>query len=252
MVLIVDERTPVVHFRLNRPQCHHALNHELIATLTQAYTQYAYREDIQVITLRSSGPIFSAGADLADMKNGIHASLEENYQQAKALSQLFKAIYSSPKMTVAAIQGHAFGGGIGLFAASDMAIGVKESTFCFSEASLGLAPAVISPYILSRAPTQVVKRWFLTANRFDAHEAHQYQILDDVVPLEVLDDAVEEISQRWQMLSPSGLYASKQLLQKHAPAHHNEEALIQMIAQLRTTEDAQKRLSAFLNKKSAR
>ena len=181
----------VLRLRLDRPSLHNAFDATLIATLTQALEQAADDAAVRVVLLEGSGTSFSAGADLNWMRGMASASEAENRVDALALARLMRTLDELPKPTIARVHGAAFGGGVGLVACCDIAIGVPEAKFGLTESKLGLLPAVISPYVIAAIGPRQSRRWFATAEIFDAATALQIGLLHQVVPGDQLDAAVQ-------------------------------------------------------------
>jgi methylglutaconyl-CoA hydratase len=158
---------------LDRPDVHNAFDGELIAELTRAFVALGADEAVRVIVLTGAGRSFSAGADIGAMRRSLDFTAEENRADAERLATLFETIDACPRPTIARINGAAYGGGVGLVAACDLAIAAESATFAFSEVRLGIAPAVISPYVLRRIGEAQARALFLTATRFGAARARE-------------------------------------------------------------------------------
>ena len=148
--LIVNQQNSVAEITLNRPDVHNAFDETLIAELTDCVARLSVDATVRVIVLRGAGASFCAGADLAYMGRMAGYTQAENLADAQALQRMFAALAHCPKVTIARVQGAAMGGGAGLAAACDIAIAAEDAKFAFSEARLGLAPAVIAPYVLQK------------------------------------------------------------------------------------------------------
>ena len=154
------ERTgPVARLRLDRPTLHNAFDAGLIDALTSALDQLADDPDVRAVVLEGSGASFSAGADLHWMRGMASASEAANREDALALARLMRTLDELPKPTIARVHGAAFGGGVGLVACCDIAIGVPEAKFGLTESKLGLLPAVISPYVIAAIGPREARRW---------------------------------------------------------------------------------------------
>src|ERR1035437_10963050 len=162
---------PVSRVTLNRPEVRNAFNDEVIAELTQAFTQLGQDPQVRAIVLAAEGVAFCAGADLNWMRRMADYTHAENLADAAALAEMLRVLYTCPKPTVARIQGDVYAGGIGLVAVCDMAISVDTANYCLSEVRLGLMPATISPYVIRAMGARAAHRYFLTAERFDAGQA---------------------------------------------------------------------------------
>jgi methylglutaconyl-CoA hydratase len=240
---------------MNRPALHNAFDPVLIAELTAALDTLAADHDVRVVVLEGEGPSFSAGADLNWMRGMAAASEEENRQDALALARLMRTLDELPKPTIARVHGAAFGGGVGLIACCDIAIGVPDAAFGLTESRLGLLPAVISPYVIAAIGARHARRYFASAERFDAAEALRIGLLHQVVPAERLDDAVQ---QQIDLLLKAGPHAaaSAKALVRAVCAQPDRDRLdtdnAALIARLRVSPEGQEGISAFLEKRPAR
>ncbi len=238
----------VLTLRMQRADKHNALNPELIDALTDALAHSARNEQVRAIVLTGDGRSFCSGADLAWMQASIDYSPQQNQQDAARLSDLMRALAQSPKPTLARINGPAFGGGVGLIACCDIAITVDSAVFAFSETRLGLVPAVISPYILMSIGPRHARRLFMTAERFNAHDALQWQLVHQVVKSDELDQSIETQLQLLLQAGPHALQHCKTLI----PLLNDQaldQQLINLIATLRSSPEAQEGLRAFLDKR---
>ena len=190
----VERQGPVGLVTMNRPERHNAFDAEFIAELTEAFRSMEGEDGVRVIVLSAAGRSFSAGADLHWMKRAAGYTKDENQRDAMALGALLRTLDHLRKPTVARVQGAAFGGGVGLVACCDIAIGLQSATFALSEARLGLIPAVISPYVVAAIGSRAARRYYLTAERFDAAEAFRMGLLHDLaVDEETLDEKIGEM-----------------------------------------------------------
>jgi methylglutaconyl-CoA hydratase len=173
---------------LNRVDLHNAFNDEMIKEIEAAFNEMGQNPAVRVVILQANGKSFCAGADLNWMKRMIDYSFEENVVDALGLARMLKTIHDCPKPVIARVHGAAFGGGVGLISACDFAVSVESAGFALTEVKLGLLPAVISPFVLKKIPASAAQRYFLTAEKFDAREAHRIGLLSDVVPDETALD----------------------------------------------------------------
>src|SRR5687767_11008638 len=192
-MLEVAKRDGIARVTLNRPELRNAFDDELIKKLRIAFEDLSADKAVRVMILAGNGPAFCAGADLNWMKRMAGYGYDENLADARALAEMLAALDRMPKPTIARVHGPVFAGGTGLVAACDIAVGTPEAKFCLSEAKLGLSPATISPYVMRAMGERNARRYFLTAEVFDAEEAHRIGMLSLVVPPEKLDPAVEEL-----------------------------------------------------------
>ena len=169
--LLLSVEQHVATITLNRPDKRNAFNDEVISELTEAFKFCGEQADVRAVVLAANGKAFCAGADLNWMRAMADYTRDENLADADKLAQMLATIYNCPKPTIAAIQGDVYAGGMGLVAACDIAIAVKNANFCLSEVRLGLIPATISPYVIRAMGARAAHRYFLTAEVFDAKEA---------------------------------------------------------------------------------
>ncbi len=243
---------PIARLRMTRAQVHNAFDAGLIAELTAALEQVGGDDAIRVLVLEAEGASFSAGADLNWMRGMAAASEEENRQDSLALARLMRTLDELPKPTIARVQGAAFGGGVGLVACCDIAIGVPDAKFGLTEAKLGLLPAVISPYVVAAIGAHNARRYFATAEVFDAAEALRIGLLHQVVDADALDAAVQKQVDLLLKAGPVASATAKTLVRDviaHAdgPRHDTDNAAL--IARLRVSPEGQEGLSAFLDKR---
>lgn len=242
----------VARLRLNRPEIHNAFDATLIAALTGALDAIAGDPDIRVVVLEGEGASFSAGADLNWMRGMAAASEEENRQDSLALARLMRRLDELPKPTIARVHGAAFGGGVGLVACCDIAIGARGAKFGLTESRLGLLPAVISPYVVEAIGARQARRWFATAEIFDADQAARMGLLHEVVEPDALDDAVQRQVALLLKAGPHAAASAKALVRQvasHADRDRHDTDNAALIARLRVSDEGQEGLTAFLDKR---
>jgi methylglutaconyl-CoA hydratase len=252
--LQIERVDKVVTVRLNRPDKHNAFDETLIADLTQAFRHLAGDVAARAVVLAANGPSFSAGADLDWMKRMSALGREENERDSLLLADLMAAIDRCPKPVVGLIEGPAFGGGVGLVACCDIAIATTKASFCLSEVRLGLIPAVISPYVAAAIGPRACRRYFLTAEKFDAATAERLGLVHRVVAPDALADARDEIIGHLLKGGPSALAAAKDLIQRVSYAKI-DEALRRdtawRIADARASAEGKEGIAAFLEKRKS-
>jgi len=251
---LIEQRTgAVLRLRLDRPDLHNAFDAALIAALTTALQRAGNDDGVRVVVLEGSGASFSAGADLNWMRGMAAAGETENRSDALALARLMRTLDELPKPTVARVHGAAFGGGVGLVACCDIAIGVPEAKFGLTESKLGLLPAVISPYVIDAIGERQARRWFASAEIFDAETALRIGLLHQVVPAMQLDEAVQRQIALLLKAGPKAAASAKSLVRRVA-AESDRDVLDRenaaLIAQLRVSPEGQEGLAAFLDKRS--
>lgn len=248
----VDARG-VATVTLDRPALHNAFDDALIAALTDALRSLGRDEAVRVVVLAARGKSFSAGADLDWMRRTAGYSREENLRDAEALAALMRTLDGLPRPTVAVVQGPAYGGGVGLVACCDVAVASTAATFCLSEVRLGLAPAVISPYVVAAIGPRAARRYALTAERFDAAEARRLGLVHEAVAPEALEAAAGRIVAALLAGGPRAVAAAKSLLARVARAPLDDGLVAETaerIAALRASEEGREGLSAFLEKRT--
>lgn len=252
--LAVLTEGPVLRLRMQRAALHNAFDPTLITALTTALEAAADDAQVRVVVLESEGPSFSAGADLNWMRGMATASEADNTTDALALARLMRVLDELPKPTIARVQGAAFGGGVGLIACCDIALGVAGAKFGLTESKLGLLPAVISPYVIEAIGARQARRWFATAELFDAHEAHRIGLLHAVVDDEAALDAA--LARQLALLLKAGPVAAagaKALVRRVVATADRDTCDADnaaLIARLRVSPEGQEGLAAFLDKRA--
>ncbi len=243
----------VARIRLNRPALHNAFDAALIAALTTALAAAGDDPAVRAVVLEGEGASFSAGADLHWMRGMAAASEAANREDALALARLMRTLDELPRPTIARVHGAAFGGGVGLVACCDIAIGVPEAKFGLTESRLGLLPAVISPYVIAAIGARQARRWFASAEIFDAAEALRIGLLHQVVPAEALNEAVARQVNLLQAAGPLAAAGAKRLVHAvtaHADGTKHDADNAALIARLRVSPEGQEGIAAFLDKRA--
>ena len=242
----------VARITLTRPEVRNAFNDEVIQQLKAAFETVGARDDVRAVVLAAEGPAFCAGADLNWMRRMADYTRDENLADAGQLAAMLTAIYACPKPTVAAVQGDVFAGGMGLVAACDMAVSVDTATYCLSEVKLGLIPATISPYVIRAMGARAAHRYFLTAERFSAAEAHRIGFVHQVVGADALDAAVQSLTDALCSAGPDAVRACKRLVQDVAEREINAALVAQTvagIADIRASAEGREGVASFLQKR---
>ena len=250
--LQIEKAGKVTTVRLNRPDKHNAFDEHLIAELTQAFRDLASDAAVRVAVLTANGQSFSAGADLDWMKRMSAMGRADNERDAMALADLMEAIDRCPKPVVGVIQGAAFGGGVGLVACCDIAIATSSASFSLSEVRLGLLPAVISPYVAAAIGPRACRRYFLTAERFDAATAAKLGLVHRVVEPEALEAARDETIKQLLIGGPAAQGAAKDLIRRVAGAAIDDTLrrdIAARIADARASAEGKEGIAAFLEKR---
>ena len=246
------ERGPVARVRMNRPQVFNAFDEAMIGELDAAFAALADDAQVRVIVLEGEGKAFSAGADLQWMQRASTASLEWNVADARCFAGMLHRIHSSPKPTVARVQGLALGGGVGLACACDIAIAADDARFAVSEAKFGILPSVIGPYLTNAVGKRQALRLALTTARIPAAEALAIGLVQQVVAADQLDAAVAQVAAELSANGPAALGEIKALFSQLAVGPITAEVrelTAQTIARVRGTDEAREGFAAFLGKR---
>jgi len=242
----------IAKITFNRPTIHNAFDDLLIEELTQTLISIEQYKQIRVVLLTSTGTSFCAGADLNWMKKMAEYSRDENLKDAQALAKLMEVLNNLSKPTIALVQGPTYGGGVGLVACCDIAIAAHEANFCLSEVKLGLVPAVISPYVIDAIGARAARRYFLTAEKFDAEAALRLGLIHQIVPSQELETAGTQLAKTIISNSPNAVTTAKKLISK-INKQFIDKKLIQItaecIADIRSSAEGKEGVNAFLQKR---
>jgi methylglutaconyl-CoA hydratase len=245
-------RNAVAVITLARPDVHNAFDETLIAELTAAFVALDDDRDVRAVVLTGAGKSFCAGADLNWMKRMAAFGAKENLADANALATMLRTLYALSKPTIARVHGAAYGGGVGLVAACDIAVGAQDATFALSEARLGLIPATIAPYVIEAIGARQARRYFLSAERFTAAEAFRIGLLHDIVPVTELDARVNELLGALMAAGPVAQLECKALIRgvAHRPIDADVIAgTARHIAAVRASAEGKEGVAAFLRKR---
>ncbi len=248
----LDVAGGVGRITMARPEKHNAFDDGLIADLSAAFDAAGHDDAVRVVVLEGEGKSFSAGADLGWMQRMADYSDAENLEDARKLAHMVRILNELPRPTIARVQGAAFGGGVGLVAACDIALASQAASFCLSEARLGLIPSVISPYVVEAIGARAARRYFQTAERFDAETALALGLVHEVVPRERLDGRLDELVGVLLDNGPAAMAASKDLVRRVASDPVDDamvEDTAQRIADIRATDEGREGVQAFLEKR---
>ncbi len=246
----------VATLTLDRPQCHNAFDADLIRQLSCKLAELEDNDALRLLVLTGSETSFSAGADLNWMRSMADYTEEENAKDSHALAKVMRQLNFFSKPTIARVNGAAFGGGVGLIACCDIAIASNQAKFALSEVKLGLAPAVISPYVLRAMGESQARRYFLSGEIFDAADALRMGLIHLAVDAESLDSAVQQQIRLLLKAGPNAQVACKHLIQSitQCKLKHQieiDQITTQIIAQLRVSREGQEGTRAFLSKRAA-
>jgi methylglutaconyl-CoA hydratase len=251
----VAARNAITIVTLNRPEVHNAFNETLIAELTGALRGLAADKTVRAVVLIGAGESFCAGADLNWMRKMATFSPAQNLADAKSLATMLATLNEMPQPTIARVHGSAFGGGVGLVACCDIAIGTPDATFALSEAKLGLVPGAISPYVIEAIGARAARRYFLTAERFTAAEAFRLGLLHDLAQPAEIDGRINELLGFLVTAGPRAQAEAKQLIRVVAHRPIDDASVIagtaRRIARVRATPEAKEGMAAFLGKRRA-
>lgn len=251
VLLDIDNRG-VATVTLNNPDKHNAFDDEIIAQLTQVFTDVAQNDDVRVMVLAANGKSFCAGADLGWMKRMANYSYQENLHDANGLANMLKALNFIPQPTIAKIQGAAFGGAVGLASCCDIVIASEKASFSLSEVKFGLIPATISPYVVSAIGQKAARRYFQTAERFFADKAMQLGLVDEVTTVDELDQSVNHMINTLLANGPVAMRQAKQLVFDIAYQTIDQDLITETskrIAAIRISDEGQEGLGSFFEKR---
>lgn len=251
-MLKIETAGGVARVTLDRPGIRNAFDDALIAALTSVLRELDADTAVRAVVLAGNGPAFCAGADLNWMKRMAGYGYEQNLADAQALAGMLQTLDRMAKPTIARVHGPAFAGGVGLVAACDIAIGTPEAKFCLSEAKLGLSPATISPYVVRAMGERIARRYFLSAEVFDAGEAYRIGLLSMVSPSEELDGEIDEILKHLVQGGPQALAKIKDLIRR-VSSGQIDDAMVgdtaARIAEIRVSPEGREGIAAFLAKR---
>ncbi|NRP10650.1 MULTISPECIES: enoyl-CoA hydratase/isomerase family protein [unclassified Marinobacterium] len=253
LVLLEKTKSGCANLVINRPEVHNAFDDTIIEQLITGLKEAENDPDVRVLALRSNGKNFSAGADLGWMKRIANNSYAENLVDAGRLAELMRCLYQFSKPTICLVQGAAYGGAVGLAACCDIVIAEEGSRFCLSEVKIGLIPAVISPYVVRAIGERQSRRFFLTAEPFNALEAYRFGLVHEVVSDSTqFDEALEKFTSILIGNSPQGMHAAKDLIFAVSNKEIDEPLIndtARRIAEIRVSPEGQEGLGAFLEKR---
>lgn len=243
---VIEKEKGIKEVWLNRPDLHNAFNAELIEEMISLFESF---KDERLIILTGKGNSFCAGADLNWMKAMKDYTKEENFQDSKRLARMFSAINECDVPVVGRINGHALGGGVGLVSVCDYVVAVDNALMGFTEVRLGLIPAVISPYCISKIGEANARAWMLSGERFGAEEAKRMGLVNEIVIAPDLDTKIEEVKKKFLAAGPVAAKEAKKLIRgvmKNLKA--SEDFTCQMITERRVSSEGQEGMRALLQK----
>jgi len=237
----------VARLTLNRPEIHNAFNAELISELTRVLEEIKLK-DARLLVISGAGKSFCAGADLNWMSSMKTWTEDENFQDSKKMAAMFRTLNTMPIPVIGKINGHALGGGSGLVSCCDYAIAVDSALFGFTEARLGLLPAVISPYVMAKIGESHARAWFLSGERFNATQAMKMNLIHEVASVEDLDEKVERAIASFMQAGPEAARAAKDLIFRVRVSQEVEDETCRRISKTRIGQEGQEGMRALLEK----
>ena len=252
VLLQIDSRGSAT-ITLNRPDVHNCFDDTMVAGLERAIHDVVEHEDVRVTTLVSRGPTFSAGADLNWMREVADQSEAANREDARQLGAMLNGLAQLPMPTVALVQGNAYGGGIGLIAACDIVVAVKDCVFAFTEVNLGLTPSMISPFVVAAIGARQARRYFVTGEKFDTYHAQRMGLIHEMVPTQgALTAQGEYMVDQILQSAPGAVSKAKTLIADIVNKPVDKalmEDLARRIAARRATDEGKEGMSAFLERR---
>jgi enoyl-CoA hydratase/carnithine racemase len=244
-------RGPVATVTLNRPGSRNALSNVMVAELLHCFTALRGIDcnEVRVVALRAEGNVFCVGGDVRDLSS--ESTREENRAALAEVDELLRAINEAPQVVVVRVQGAALGGGVGLVSVSDIAIASEQASFGFPEVRLGLAPSLISPYVLARIGFTNARRLMLTGARFDAAMAQAIGLVSECCVDADLDARVDAVVREILQCAPHALRETKRLLFYVASNAESLDYRVELLTRLRTSEEAAQGILAFATKQPA-
>ena len=248
----VDARG-VATVTLSRPDIHNAFDDTVVAALSEAFAAAAEDASVRALVLASTGKSFCAGGDLNWMRRMAQYGYEENLRDSNLLAEMLRRLNTLPKLTIARVQGAAYGGGVGLVSCCDIAIAAPAAAFCLSEVKVGMIPATISPYVINAIGERASRRYFTTAELISAEKARELGLVTELVPsAEELDSAIDGILRSVLRNGPRGVGEAKRLILDYANREIDAELIAdssRRIAETRGSAEGQEGLTAFLEKR---
>jgi methylglutaconyl-CoA hydratase len=254
-MLDIQREGAVARVFLNRPDVRNAFNDAVIAELTVAFRELGADSSLRAIVLGGHGKAFCAGGDLNWMRAMADYSWEQNRTDAQALADMLYTLYTCPVPLVGRVHGDCYAGGVGLAAVCDVLVATDGMQFCLSEARLGLLPATIGPYVVRALGEQASRRYFISAERFSAAEAHRLGFVHELATADTIDAKVDTIVQTLVANGPAAVKASKNLVQDLAAAPLTAELradTARRIADIRASDEGREGVQSFLSKRAPR
>ncbi|WP_299587260.1 crotonase/enoyl-CoA hydratase family protein [uncultured Tateyamaria sp.] len=252
-ITIETDARGVATLTLARPDKHNALSAQMLAELTQAADALGHDDAVRVVVLTGAGKSFCAGGDLAWMREQMQADADTRAREAGKLAHMLQALNTLPKPLIGAVQGNAFGGGVGMACVCDIAIGVDHLKMGLTETRLGIIPATIGPYVLARMGEGRARQVFMSSRLFDATEAVRLGLLARAVPASDLASAIEAEVTPYLACAPGAVASAKALARALGP-RIDADTIAMTIDALKArweTDEARDGISAFFDKRLA-
>ncbi|MBI2711896.1 MAG: enoyl-CoA hydratase/isomerase family protein [Bdellovibrio sp.] len=246
----------VLYVTLNRPEVRNAFNDQVIEDLTRTFSEDAKKNDVRAVVLAGEGASFCAGGDLNWMKRSVDLTREENLKDTRKLTEMFALMNECPKPLIGAVQGHAIGGGVGLVSVCDIVVAVQTTEFSLSEVRLGIVPACIGPFVVSKIGASHARGLFVSAERFQGAKAREIGLVHECVEDHAaLQQSVERILGNILQCGPNAIGVAKRLVLELSWPEHRKSLkdplgyVAEVLADLRVTPEGQEGVRAFLEKR---
>lgn len=249
--LLLDITPPFSRITLNRPNQRNAMNFAMMTEMIAAFDEVEANPTVRAVVMRGAGGTFCSGGDVADMQSPEYSD-DERIQRLTRMDVMLDRINHSGKIVIAVVEGAALGGGFGLVCVSDIAIAAENAAFGMPEVRIGLAPALISPYVLQRIGLTTARRLMLTGVRFEAQKALDYGVISEVCPPDKVDDALDALLNDLRGCSPSAIAACKALIFEsyESPITQTVQYRARLLHTMLGSEDGQEGLTAFREKRA--
>ncbi|MCU0431159.1 MAG: enoyl-CoA hydratase-related protein [Cytophagaceae bacterium] len=249
--VLTEVKDRIYYLTLNRPEKRNALNHAFVAEIKKALLEAIELPEVKVVVIKANGDAFCAGADLEYLQKMQHFTLEENLQDSTHLMELFKLLYTMPKVVIAQVQGHALAGGCGLVSVCDFSFSVPEANYGYTEARIGFIPAIVMVFLLRKIGEGKAKQLLLTGSPVTAKEAQEIGVINWIVEEEDLETSVQDFALRLcKNASSQSLALTKQMISE-VPSMSLDEALryaCRKNAEARNNPDCKRGIAGFLGK----
>jgi methylglutaconyl-CoA hydratase len=255
--LLVTRPMPgVLSVSLNRPEVRNAFNETVIDELSQVFSTDALDPAVRAIVLRGEGSVFCAGGDLNWMKQAVDFSFEENLKDTRTLAKMFALLNECPKPVIGVVHGAAIGGGVGLVSICDIVLATEDTLFSLSEVRLGIVPACIGPFVVSKIGASHARGLFVSAERFNANKALQIGLIHEVVKDAAgLEESVKRVLGNVTQCGPNAMAVAKKLVldlswpERRAEMSDCLDYVAKTLAEVRISQEGQEGVRAFLEKR---